>query len=212
MIARYGQLANLFLKVSDLLVMLCALSLAIIINYAPEARVPISEYAIDFLSTRVKVANALLGAAMLLVWYMVFNLQGIFVRIVSAGSGELKENGRQFSWLVDAADGGANRRLANHHALDCRECRNNRVIPHRLMAFLRLICAFATSRTQHQDVTDRWSGRARVGLQTRSRSESTLATHRRYVDDETNFRAWRKKCRVSATSKTCRDHRQRCDR
>ena len=30
MIARYGQLANLFLKVSDLLLMLCALSLAIV--------------------------------------------------------------------------------------------------------------------------------------------------------------------------------------
>ena len=66
MIARYGQLANLFLKVSDLLLMLCALSLAIVLNYAPAARVPISEYAIDFLSTRVKVANALLCAAMVI--------------------------------------------------------------------------------------------------------------------------------------------------
>ena len=95
MIARYGQLANLFLKVSDLLVMLCALSLAIIINYAPEARVPISEYTIDFLSTRVKVANALLGAAMLLVWYMVFNLQGIYrSHRLSGFREELKEIGR----------------------------------------------------------------------------------------------------------------------
>ncbi len=95
MIARYGQLANLFLKVSDLLLMLCALSLAIILNYAPEARVPISEYAIDFLSTRVKVANALLGAAMLLVWYMVFNLQGIYrSHRLSRFTEELKEIGR----------------------------------------------------------------------------------------------------------------------
>jgi len=78
MIARYGQLANLFLKVSDLLLMLCALSLALVLNYAPEARVPISEYAVDFLSTRVKVANVLLCFAMLLVWYLVFNLQGIY--------------------------------------------------------------------------------------------------------------------------------------
>ncbi|HVQ37500.1 MAG TPA: hypothetical protein VMS31_08205, partial [Pyrinomonadaceae bacterium] len=76
MIARYGQLANLFLKVSDLLLMLCALSLAIVLNYASQT--PVSEYAIDFLSTRVKVANALLGAGMLLVWYIVFNLQGIY--------------------------------------------------------------------------------------------------------------------------------------
>ena len=95
MIARYGQMANLFLKVSDLLVMLCALSLAIIVNYAPEARVSISEYAIDFLSTRVKIANALLGATMLLVWYMVFNLQGIYrSHRLSNFKEELKEIGR----------------------------------------------------------------------------------------------------------------------
>ena len=95
MIARYGQLANLFLKVSDLLLMLCALSLAIVINYAPEARVPISDYAIDFLSTRVKIANALLGACMLLIWYMVFNLQGIYrSHRFSTFVEELREIGR----------------------------------------------------------------------------------------------------------------------
>lgn len=95
MIARYGQLANLFLKISDLLLMLCALSLAIVINYAPEARVPISDYAIDFLSTRVKVANALLCACMLLIWYMVFNLQGIYrSHRFSTFVEELREIGR----------------------------------------------------------------------------------------------------------------------
>ncbi len=94
MIARYGQLANLFLKVSDLLLMLCALCLAIVINYA-EASVTVSEYAIEFLSTRVKVANALLGAAMLLVWYIVFNLQGIYrSHRLSRFAEELKEIGR----------------------------------------------------------------------------------------------------------------------
>ena len=95
MIARYGQLANLFLKVSDLLLMLFALSLALVLNYAPEARVPIADYAIDFLSTRVKVANVLLAIAMALVWYMVFNLQGIYrSHRLSRFSEELKEIGR----------------------------------------------------------------------------------------------------------------------
>lgn len=95
MVARYGQLANLFLKVSDLLLMLCALSLAIVINYAPEARVPISDYALDFFTTRIKVANALLGAAMLFVWYIVFNLQGIYrSHRLSRFTEELKEIGR----------------------------------------------------------------------------------------------------------------------
>jgi exopolysaccharide biosynthesis polyprenyl glycosylphosphotransferase len=95
MIARYGQLANLFLKVSDLLLMLSALALAILVNYVPGARVSISDYAIDFLSTRVKVANALLGAAMLIVWYIVFNLQGIYrSHRLSKFTEELKEIGR----------------------------------------------------------------------------------------------------------------------
>jgi exopolysaccharide biosynthesis polyprenyl glycosylphosphotransferase len=95
MIARYGQLANLFLKVSDLLLMLCALSLGIVLNYAPADRVPVSEYAIDFLSTRVKVGNALLCASMLLVWYVVFNLQGIYrSHRLSKFTEELREIGR----------------------------------------------------------------------------------------------------------------------
>jgi exopolysaccharide biosynthesis polyprenyl glycosylphosphotransferase len=95
MTARYGQLANLFLKVSDLLLMLCALSLALVLNYAHEARVPVSDYAIDFLSTRVKIANVLLCIAMALVWYLVFNLQGIYrSHRLSRFTEELKEIGR----------------------------------------------------------------------------------------------------------------------
>lgn len=78
MTARYGQIANLLLKVSDLLLMLCALSLAIIINYAPQDPLPVFDYALDFFSTRIKVANALLASAMVVIWYVVFNLQGIY--------------------------------------------------------------------------------------------------------------------------------------
>jgi exopolysaccharide biosynthesis polyprenyl glycosylphosphotransferase len=95
MIARYGQLANLFLKISDLLLMLCALTLAILLNYVPEARVTIFAYAIDFLSTRVKVTNALLCGSMVIVWYMVFNLQGIYrSHRLSRFTEELREIGR----------------------------------------------------------------------------------------------------------------------
>ncbi len=95
MIARYGQLANLFLKVSDLLLMLGALSLAIVINYASAAPIPVSQYTLDFLSTRVRIANALLGACMLIVWYIVFNLQGIYrSHRLSRFSEELREIGR----------------------------------------------------------------------------------------------------------------------
>src|SRR5437660_353422 len=78
MTARYGQLANLTLKLTDLLLMLAALGLGIVVTYAPSAPLPVSGYAVDFLSTRITVANALLGGLLLLVWYVDFNLQGLY--------------------------------------------------------------------------------------------------------------------------------------
>jgi FlaA1/EpsC-like NDP-sugar epimerase len=77
MTARYGQLANFFLKMSDLVLMLLALALAIVLNYAPsEPSVP--AYAVDFLSTRIKLGNALLAGLLLIVWYIAFELQGLY--------------------------------------------------------------------------------------------------------------------------------------
>jgi len=58
--------------------MLCALSLGIIVNYAPQNPQPVTDYAIDFFSSRIKVANALLGIVMVVIWYLIFNLQGIY--------------------------------------------------------------------------------------------------------------------------------------
>ena len=78
MIPRQGQLANLFLKVTDLGLMFCALSLAIIVNFSPENSQPVSVFAIDFFSSRIKVANALLCAIMVVIWYIIFNMQGIY--------------------------------------------------------------------------------------------------------------------------------------
>jgi exopolysaccharide biosynthesis polyprenyl glycosylphosphotransferase len=75
---RYGQLANFSLKVTDLLLMLAAVGLGIVINYAPSAPLPVSDYAVDFLSSRIRVANALLGGLLVLVWSVVFNLQGLY--------------------------------------------------------------------------------------------------------------------------------------
>ncbi len=78
MVARHGQITNAALRFTDLLMMLAALSLAIIINYAPEAPTSAPDYAVDFLSTRVKVANAMLCGLMVTVWYILFNIQGIY--------------------------------------------------------------------------------------------------------------------------------------
>jgi exopolysaccharide biosynthesis polyprenyl glycosylphosphotransferase len=78
MVARHGQITNLALKITDLLLMLGALSLAIVINYANDQPIPATEYAVDFLSSRIKVGNAILCAFMVLVWYVLFNLQGVY--------------------------------------------------------------------------------------------------------------------------------------
>ncbi|MDQ2975535.1 MAG: sugar transferase [Acidobacteriota bacterium] len=78
MTARYGQLANFFLKMTDLSLTLLALAIGIVINYAPAAKTDVSTYAFDFLSSRVKVGNALLCALMLAIWYIVFELQGLY--------------------------------------------------------------------------------------------------------------------------------------
>ncbi len=95
MTARYGQLANLSLKVTDLLLMLVSVSLAIIVNYAPQDPLPVTEYTLDFLSTRVKVANALLCALMVLIWYVIFTVQGIYrSHRLSSKVEEFKEIGR----------------------------------------------------------------------------------------------------------------------
>lgn len=78
MTARYGQLANFSLKVTDLLLMLLALAAGIVINYAPAEARSLSDYAVDFLSTRIKVGNALLGALLLVTWGVAFSLQGVY--------------------------------------------------------------------------------------------------------------------------------------
>jgi exopolysaccharide biosynthesis polyprenyl glycosylphosphotransferase len=95
MTSRYGQLANFSLKVTDLLLMLSALAVGILINYAPaEGRSP-SDYAVDFLSTRIKVTNALLGALLLIIWAIAFSLQGVYrSHRLSAWREELNEIAR----------------------------------------------------------------------------------------------------------------------
>jgi len=95
MTTRYGQLANFFLKASDQLLMLAALSLTILINYASSAAKPVPDFALDFLSTRVKLANALLCALLIVVWYLTFNLQGVYrSHRLSSLLEEMKEIGR----------------------------------------------------------------------------------------------------------------------
>lgn len=95
---RYGQLANFFLKMADLGLMLLALWLAIVINYAPADQLSVPAYAVDFLSSRIKVGNALLGGLLLVIWYITFEIQGLYrSHRLSTFRDELKEIARAVS-------------------------------------------------------------------------------------------------------------------
>ncbi len=78
MTTRYGQLTNLASKVTDLFLMLLSLSLGIVINYAPSASLPVPQYSLDFLSTRIKIGNALLCGLLLIIWHLAFYSQGVY--------------------------------------------------------------------------------------------------------------------------------------
>lgn len=76
MTARYGALSNFFLKVTDLALVLSALGLTIVFRYSPSNNVG---FAVDYLSERIKVSNALLGIALLITWHLAFAVQGLYL-------------------------------------------------------------------------------------------------------------------------------------
>ena len=58
--------------------MLAALGASIIILYSPEAEVGVTDYAQDFLVTRVKLSNAILCSALLVFWHFCFKACGLY--------------------------------------------------------------------------------------------------------------------------------------
>src|ERR1051325_6180865 len=77
MTARYGALSNFFLKVSDLMLVLCALAVTIVFRYSPTHHNV--GFAFDYLSERIKVSNALVGSALLMIWHLAFAVQGLYL-------------------------------------------------------------------------------------------------------------------------------------
>jgi len=89
MVTRHGSISDFCLKLSDLSLVLTSLGLTIVYRYSP-AQNP--TFVIDYLSQRVKVANAILGFALLLSWYAAFAAQGLYVsHRLSSMTEELKE-------------------------------------------------------------------------------------------------------------------------
>ncbi len=79
--SRHGQLSLLFLKTADMAMLLIALGTSIVINYAPIDKMSVSAYSLNFLSTRVKLGNALLCGLLLLVWHASFKVYGLYLSV-----------------------------------------------------------------------------------------------------------------------------------
>jgi exopolysaccharide biosynthesis polyprenyl glycosylphosphotransferase len=92
MVSRHGTISDFCLKLSDISLVMISLALTIVYRYSP-AQNP--TFVIDYLSQRVKVANAILGFALLLSWYAAFAAQGLYVsHRLSSMAAELKEISR----------------------------------------------------------------------------------------------------------------------
>ena len=76
MTVRHGAISDFFLKVSDLSLLVISLGVTIVYRYAP-AKNP--TFVIDYLSDRIKVANAILGFLLLMTWHAALATQNLYV-------------------------------------------------------------------------------------------------------------------------------------
>ncbi|HYX27655.1 MAG TPA: hypothetical protein VE863_03740, partial [Pyrinomonadaceae bacterium] len=75
MISRSGTISDFCLKLNDLSLLLLSLAAVIVFRYSPSSN---PTFVFDYLSQRIKVANALLGALLILSWYAAFAAQGLY--------------------------------------------------------------------------------------------------------------------------------------
>src|ERR1041385_4532926 len=71
-----GTISDFCLKLTDLSLTLLSLGAVIVFRYSPEEN---PAFVFDYLSERVKVTNAMLGALLLLSWYAAFAAQGLYL-------------------------------------------------------------------------------------------------------------------------------------
>ena len=100
MSAPYRKLYLLYLQFMDVALMVAALSLTLMFNYAQEQYVP---YIIGFATDRIKITNAILIGLLLFVWHQAFNLHGLylFTRLHLLGE-EIRELGLAILWCAGA--------------------------------------------------------------------------------------------------------------
>src|SRR4051812_11439624 len=75
---RQGQISLAFLNCMDLVLMLLALAASIIILYAPDTHMGVTDYSQDFLFSRIKLSNAILCGLLLTAWHFCFKAYGLY--------------------------------------------------------------------------------------------------------------------------------------
>ncbi len=75
MISRSGTISDFCLKLNDMSLLLVSLGVVIVFRFSPSSN---PSFVVDYLSQRVKVANAILGVLLLLSWYAAFAAQGLY--------------------------------------------------------------------------------------------------------------------------------------
>ena len=78
MTSRQGQLSLLFLNCADFALLVFSLGAAIVLTNAHEEGMGMSEYSVDFFSTRIKLGNAILCGLLLLIWHICFRFSGLY--------------------------------------------------------------------------------------------------------------------------------------
>ena len=79
MTSRQGQLSLLFLNCADFALQIFALALAIVITNAQAEGMGMSEFSVDFFSTRIKLGNAILCGILLFIWHVCFRFSGLYL-------------------------------------------------------------------------------------------------------------------------------------
>ncbi len=86
---RQGQFSLLFLKSADLAGLLAALGITIVINYSSETGMSLPRYSLDFLSSHIKLSNAILFGLLMIVWHFCFKIQGLYYSVRFSNQGEI---------------------------------------------------------------------------------------------------------------------------
>ena len=75
MITRSGTISDFCLKLNDQALLLLSLGVVIVFRFSPSSN---PTFVVDYLSERVKVANAILGVLLVLSWYAAFAAEGLY--------------------------------------------------------------------------------------------------------------------------------------